>query len=62
MNYPFYCPKCGYKEVISMPITQYVADGHMCKECNTEMTREVESLVCSMAIDKTGDFYSKTTI
>ena len=62
MNYPFFCPKCGQKEIISMPITQYVGTGHMCKECNTEMTREVESLVCGMAIDKSGGFYAKTII
>ena len=62
MNYPFFCPKCGYKEIISMPITQYVSTGHICKECNTEMTREVESLVCGMAIDKTDGFCNRTTI
>lgn len=61
MNYPFICPKCGTKKIISMPITLYRSDGHYC-ECGTEMERTVESLVCSMAIDKTGDFYSKTTI
>lgn len=60
MNYPFFfCPKCGYKEVISMPITEYVAYGHMCKECNTEMTREVESLVCGMSVDKTDTFFRR---
>lgn len=61
MNYPFVCPKCGTKKIISMPITLYRSDGHYC-ECGTEMERTVESLVCSMAIDKTGDFYAKTTI
>lgn len=59
MFYPFECPKCGYKETIEMPITQYRRDGHFCKECNTEMEREVSSLVCGSSIDKTGDFYRK---
>ena len=56
MNYPFYCPNCGYEEKIDMSMKNYVATGHMCGECNTEMVREVKSLVCSMSIDKTGDF------
>lgn len=57
MNYPFECPKCGHKEIISMPITEYVVTDHLCEECNTEMVREVKSLVCSLSIDKTGGFY-----
>ena len=61
MNYPFECLKCGYSEVISMPITQYKSDGHMCKECGTEMAREVKSLICGCSIDKTGDFYKRIT-
>lgn len=59
MFYPFECPKCGYKEIIEMPITQYKRDGHLCKECDTEMVREMSSYVCSF-VDKTGDFYKKT--
>ena len=62
MNYPFHCPKCGYKEIISMPMKDYVSTSHMCSECNTEMIRDVESLVCSIAIDQTGDFYKRTSI
>ena len=61
MRYPFEC-ECGHHEIIEMPITMYRSDGHYCPLCGKEMTREVYSLVCSMAIDKTGDFYSKTTI
>lgn len=57
MNYPFECPNCGHKETITMPIKEYVATGHICKECNSEMVREVNSLVCGMSVDKTGDFY-----
>lgn len=59
MNYPFVCPKCGHSETISMPIKEYVASGHMCSECNTEMKREVGSLVCGLSVDTTGDFYRK---
>lgn len=59
MNYPFECPKCKHKENISMPIKEYKSEGHICPVCGEEMVREVESLVCSMSIDRTGDFYRK---
>ena len=32
MKYPFIC-ECGNKEEVSMPITQYTPDGHMCSVC-----------------------------
>ena len=58
MNYPFECPKCGQKEIISMPIKEYSANNHFCPICGEEMKRETKSLVyCS--IDKTGDFYRR---
>lgn len=56
MNYPFQCPKCGHKEIITMSMKEYVGDGHMCPECGEEMQREIDSMVCR-SIDKTGDFY-----
>lgn len=61
MNYPFVC-KCGYKEIISMPINEYHASNHYCPKCNEEMVREIESLVCGLSIDKTGDFCKRTSI
>lgn len=62
MFYPFECPQCGTKKTIEMPITEYKREGHMCDNCGTEMVREISSLVCGMSIDKTGDFYKKTSI
>lgn len=59
MKYPFVC-ECGNKEEVSMPITQYTPDGHMCSVCGEEMTREIESLVCACAIDTTNSFYRRT--
>ena len=56
MNYPFYCPKCGHKETITMSMKEYTGEGHMCPECGEEMKREIDSMVCR-SIDKTGDFY-----
>lgn len=62
MYYPFICinEKCkNYNHIvkIDMPMKDYVGTGHMCKECGTEMVREVKSLVCGCSVDKTGDFY-----
>ena len=62
MFYPFECPKCGTKKTIEMPISEYKRDGHKCEKCGTEMVREISSLVCGMSLDKTGDFYSTTSI
>lgn len=42
-----------------MPMAEYISSGHMCKECGTEMVREVESLICGMSIDNTNTFYRK---
>lgn len=33
IEYPFYCPKCGHKEIITMSMKGYVGEGHMCPEC-----------------------------
>lgn len=37
IEYPFYCPKCGHKEIITMSMKEYVGEGHMCPECGEEM-------------------------
>lgn len=58
MTYGFICPNCGRKENVTMPITQYTSEGHLCPECNTEMQRDVSTMGC-MSIDKTGDFYRR---
>lgn len=59
MFYPFICPKCGLNEAIEMRITQYVATGHLCSRCKTEMKRDPKSLVCGMSVDTTNTFYRK---
>ena len=28
MKYPFYCPNCGHKEIISMAMKDYTSEGH----------------------------------
>ena len=59
MNYPFECPNCNRSEIISMPIKEYHSDNHFCPSCNTEMVREVSSLVCGCSIDHTNSFFRK---
>ena len=59
MLYPFRCPKCGHEEMISMKMTEYVDDGHICPECDTEMERPIESRICGLSIDKTNSFFRK---
>ena len=58
MNYPFVC-KCGYSEIISMPINEYRSNNHFCPICGEEMTREVKSLVCMGSVDLTNSFYRR---
>lgn len=59
MNYPFECPKCNHTEIISMSMKDYHVNNHYCPKCNTEMVREVKSLVCQCSIDHTNSFYRK---
>ncbi len=59
MNYPFECPKCGHEESVTMKITEYKPDGHMCPECGTEMQRTIASMAGAMSIDNTGTFYRR---
>ena len=59
MNYPFECPNCNHSEIISMPIKEYHSDNHLCPFCNTEMVREVSSLVWNCSIDHTNSFFRK---
>lgn len=59
MKYPFVCPQCNHTEIINMPIKEYHSDNHFCSSCNTEMVREVKSLVCAMSVDSTNTFYRK---
>lgn len=58
MRYPFEC-ECGHHRIIEMSITMHRSDGHYCSLCGKEMTREVESLVCGMSVDKTDTFYRR---
>lgn len=61
MNYPFTCPKCGFKKQISMKMSEYTSSGHYCPICNEEMQRDISSMKCAMFKDNTGTFYKGTT-
>ena len=39
MNYPFQCPKCGHKEIITMSMKDYTGEGHMCRMWGRNETR-----------------------
>lgn len=41
MIYKFFCPKCGENHNIEMKISEYHSDNHMCKNCGTELQRNV---------------------
>lgn len=59
MNYDFLCPNCGKKETIEMSLKEYHSDGHICKNCGSELKRDPKSLAGAISIDETGDFYRK---
>lgn len=61
MNYPFTCPKCGFKKQISMKMSEYTSSGHLCPLCNEEMEREISSMKCGAFIDNTNTFYKRYT-
>lgn len=61
MNYPFTCPKCGFKKQISMKMSEYTSSGHLCPLCNEEMEREISSMKCGAFVDKTNTFYKRYT-
>ncbi len=39
MIYRFFCPCCGNKVELRMPVTEYKAEGHIC-ECGAELLRD----------------------
>ena len=46
MIYRFICPQCGKREEISMPASEYRADGHLC-ECGGELRRDPKDFCTS---------------
>lgn len=46
MDYKFICPNCGKEKVVTMPISEYKADGHYC-DCGTELKRDVKDFCTS---------------
>lgn len=59
MDYTFICPNCKQKEDIAMPMKEYHADNHFCKNCNNELVRDIADYTSIFSIDKTNCFYRK---
>lgn len=57
MTYRFLCPQCGKTKEITMRITEYKADGHLC-ECGAELVRDPQDFCTSYAADCEG-FYAR---
>ena len=55
MNYKFICPKCGKRIEISMPISEYTPDGHMC-DCGAELKRDVNDF-CTVSQRNVDGFF-----
>lgn len=61
MYYQFVCPKCNLEEIIEMKMSEYTSEGHKCKNCDSELVRDISTMKCGMFSDKSGDFYKRTT-
>jgi len=57
MKYLFYCPSCGRKVEISMPISEYHADGHLC-DCGELLVRDPKDFGMNYNV-KCGGFYAE---
>lgn len=55
MLYKFICPKCNKKVEISMPISEYKAEGHFC-DCGSELHRDVNDFCISSQRNVEGFF------
>lgn len=47
MNYQFICPKCGKQKTISIPASEYTANGHFCDKCGAELKRDIKDFCTS---------------
>ena len=57
MNYMFICPECGEHVEISMRITEYTADGHICPKCKRALVRDPKDFGTSYSV-KCDGFYA----
>ena len=59
MEYKFVCPKCNQDEIVNMRISEYTADGHVCKNCGAKLKRSVDSFCRSYSV-KCDGFFGKS--
>lgn len=57
-DYRFVCPNCGESTIISMHISEYTANGHICPACEFELVRDVKNFCSEYAVNCSG-FYGK---
>lgn len=57
-DYRFVCPNCGKLAVVSMRISEYTANGHICSVCESELVRDVKNFCSEYAVNCSG-FYGK---
>ncbi len=57
MIYRFFCPVCGQKIEISMPLIEYRANGHRCS-CGAELVRDPKDFCTNYEVGCDG-FYSE---
>lgn len=61
MYYTFVCKKCEKDIELSIPITQYQPDGHVCPICGEPIERKIEDMICGGFKAKDG-FYCNTEV
>lgn len=59
MIYKFICPKCGKEKEVSMRISEYHENGHIC-DCGAELERNMQDVASGYICNTTG-FYGKTS-
>lgn len=58
MNYAFVCPNCGERAEITMHISEYTADGHICPRCGSPLVRDPKDFGTNYSV-KCGGFYAE---
>lgn len=58
MIYKFFCPVCGYKTELKIPITEYQSTGHYCLDCGAELQRDPQDFGRNYTVNCDG-FYSE---
>lgn len=58
MTYAFLCPHCGERATITMRISEYTADGHICPRCGGVLIRDPKDFGTNYSV-KCDGFYAE---